>query len=57
MTHCDAMVECHDPLPELSLGEPSKAEERIGQLIADNLVQDGATLQMGTSLLVHQISW
>ena len=46
-SHLDAMVQVDDPLPELNLGNPSPEEERIGQLIADNLVQDGATLQMG----------
>ena len=46
-SHLDAMVTVDDPLPELNLGKPSPEEDRIGQLIADNLVQDGATLQMG----------
>ncbi len=46
-SHLDAMVTVDDPLPELTITEPSKQEERIGRLIADNLVQDGATLQMG----------
>jgi acyl-CoA hydrolase len=46
-THFDAMVEAHHPLPEIHKTEPSAVEHKIGQLIADNLVQDGATLQMG----------
>jgi len=46
-SHFDAMVACDDPLPELEKKAPSEEEEAIGQFIADNLVQDGATLQMG----------
>jgi hypothetical protein len=37
----------HFPMPELKKGKPSEEEEKIGKLIADNLVEDGATLQMG----------
>lgn len=47
MSHCDAMVESETDLPELPNHKPSSVEEKIGSLIADNLVQDGATLQMG----------
>ena len=46
-THIDAMVQVDTRLPEAELKNPSKEEETIGELIADNLVQDGATLQMG----------
>ena len=46
-SHIDAMVECDFPIPELKKGKPSEEEEKIGKLIADNLVEDGATLQMG----------
>lgn len=31
----------------LTTSKPSKAEEKIGQLIAERLVDDGATLQLG----------
>ena len=53
-SHLDAMVTVDDPLPELNLGKPSPEEDRIGQLIADNLVQDGATLQMGKLCFVSE---
>lgn len=46
-SHFDAMVEEDLPLYELKAHKPSPEEKAIGQLIADNLVQDGATLQMG----------
>ncbi|XP_064649750.1 4-hydroxybutyrate coenzyme A transferase-like [Lineus longissimus] len=47
LSHFDAVVECEMPLPS---GKPSVLtleERKIGRFIADNLVQDGATLQMG----------
>jgi hypothetical protein len=47
MSHLDAMVQVDHPLPEIHKIAPSLAESKIGQFIADNLVQDGATLQMG----------
>jgi len=47
MSHFDAMVQADYPLPESHKTAPTPVEEKIGQLIADNLVQDGATLQMG----------
>lgn len=34
-------------LPELKIKPESPEESKIGQLIAENLVDDGATLQMG----------
>ena len=51
MSHCDAMVQGSDPLPELDIGSPTEQENKIGNLVADNLVHDGATLQMGESIL------
>jgi acyl-CoA hydrolase len=47
MSHFDAMVKADVPLPEIHMTEATPVESKIGQLIADNLVQDGATLQMG----------
>ena len=44
------MVEVNYPLPELKTEEPSDVEKSIGKLIAENLVDDGATLQMGKAL-------
>jgi len=43
----DALVKADIPLPELSFSKPSKTEEIIGKLLADNLIEDGATLQLG----------
>ena len=48
-SHFDAMVHCEDPLPEIAKREPTEEEDKIGAFIAENLVQDGATLQMGKS--------
>ena len=46
-SHIDAMVENCEPLHELKRGALSEEEKQIGKLVADNLVVDGATLQMG----------
>ncbi|VDM41076.1 unnamed protein product [Toxocara canis] len=48
-SHIDVMVECNDhKLHERhNAGEASKEESTIGELIANNLVDNGATLQMG----------
>ncbi|XP_068625622.1 4-hydroxybutyrate coenzyme A transferase [Battus philenor] len=48
VSHIDYAVEDNTPLPEHgSKGPASPEETKIGQLIGDNLVEDGATLQMG----------
>ncbi|CAG0918541.1 unnamed protein product [Notodromas monacha] len=46
-SHVDVMVEVDEPLPELVFKHTSKIETQIGEIIAQNLVEDGATLQMG----------
>ncbi|VDM39821.1 unnamed protein product [Toxocara canis] len=48
-SHIDVMVECNDHLlHERHMGGPATAEEKkIGEIIANNLVENGATLQMG----------
>ena len=46
-SHIDVMVNVDYPLPELKTGEPDNVEKTIGKLIAENLVDNGATLQMG----------
>ncbi|XP_052081748.1 4-hydroxybutyrate coenzyme A transferase-like [Mytilus californianus] len=46
-SHVDTIVECDYPLHELKKGELSPEEQKIGKLIAEHLVEDGATLQMG----------
>ena len=50
-SHCDIMVEVDEELPEVEAGPPSAEEDDIGRYIADNLVQDGATLQMGELII------
>ena len=47
MSHFDVLVHGNQPLMQHKLLVPSDDENRIGKLIADNLVVDGATLQMG----------
>ncbi|XP_017886449.1 uncharacterized protein LOC108628791 [Ceratina calcarata] len=47
VSHLDFAVEHHAPLPEHPVKAPSKEEQQIGKYIAENLVVDGATLQMG----------
>lgn len=46
-SHLDFAVEHHEPLPTHGVKEPSQAEKQIGKNIADNLVENGATLQLG----------
>ncbi|XP_034489230.1 4-hydroxybutyrate coenzyme A transferase [Drosophila innubila] len=46
-SHFDFAVEVNEKLPQHGTGEISAVEKKIGQLIAENLVKDGATLQMG----------
>ena len=46
-SHFDSMVDGLANLPEHKPQERSEVEDKIGKLIAENLVVDGATLQMG----------
>ncbi|ALC46536.1 CG7920 [Drosophila busckii] len=46
-SHFDFATEVCEPLPQHGTGEISAVEQKIGKLIAENLVKDGATLQMG----------
>ena len=46
-SHLDALCVGDFPLPSHDAVEPSPEEVKIGKLIADNLVDNGATLQMG----------
>ncbi len=46
MSQIDSFVEVNDPLPEMTINEPTEVETKIGSHIA-SLVEDGATLQMG----------
>ncbi|KAJ8709589.1 hypothetical protein PYW08_009593 [Mythimna loreyi] len=48
VSHIDVAVEDNTPLPEHGVGKDASPEEtQIGKLIGQNLVEDGATLQMG----------
>ncbi|EDW16918.1 4-hydroxybutyrate coenzyme A transferase [Drosophila mojavensis] len=46
-SHFDFAIQVDDKLPQHGTGELSEVEKKIGKLIAENLVKDGATLQMG----------
>ena len=50
ISHFDVIVNQDTPLLELKIEPANEVEDKIGQHIADNLVQDGATLQMGMLL-------
>lgn len=47
ISHFDHIVHHDAPMHEHVMKAGTEAEKRIGELIATNLVQDGATLQMG----------
>lgn len=51
VSHFDAYTEIDMPLFKHGAKNPTEQEEQIGKLIADNLVSDGATLQMGIGSL------
>lgn len=46
-SHFDFAACIDEPLPSHGGKNPTEQETKIGQLIAENLVDDGATLQMG----------
>ena len=46
-SHFDYAVKVDTPLPEHGGRPPTQVETKIGKQIAGNLVEDGATLQMG----------
>ncbi|XP_023701695.1 4-hydroxybutyrate coenzyme A transferase [Cryptotermes secundus] len=46
-SHFDYAVKIDRPLPEHGGRPPTEIETKIGKQIAENLVEDGATLQMG----------
>ncbi|XP_071163329.1 succinyl-CoA:acetate/propanoyl-CoA:succinate CoA transferase-like [Mytilus edulis] len=54
-SHLDAIVDCNFSIPELSMSKPTQEEKKIGRLIADNLVEDGATLQMGIGSIPNAV--
>ncbi|XP_028414353.1 uncharacterized protein LOC114537512 [Dendronephthya gigantea] len=54
-SHVDVMVEVNNPLPEMKSEEPNDVEKAIGKLVAENLVDDGATLQMGIGSIPNSV--
>lgn len=49
ISHIDMVVEHDSPLTEYGSGKTVSPEQmKIGKFIGQNLVEDGATLQMGT---------
>lgn len=52
-SHFDFAVKVDSPLPEHGGRPPTDIETKIGKQIAGNLVEDGATLQMGNDFHVH----
>ncbi|KAI1283760.1 4-hydroxybutyrate coenzyme A transferase [Halotydeus destructor] len=46
-SHFDYLCQCTEQLSELSSKAITEDDNAIGKLIADNLVEDGATLQLG----------
>lgn len=47
LSHLDCIVEVDEDLPHRPPSKASPIESAIGRLIAENLVDNGATLQMG----------
>lgn len=52
-SHIDFMIENNFPLHERKFAEKSGVEKKIGDLIANELVVDGATLQMGVLFFLN----
>lgn len=50
-SHFDFAAHIDEPLPSHGGRGQTDQETKIGQLIAENLVDDGATLQMGNARL------
>lgn len=51
-SHFDFAAHIDEPLPSHGGRGQTEQETKIGQLIAENLVDDGATLQMGRALKI-----
>lgn len=46
-SHFDVLVQHDTPLHQRTIAEGGEIDAKIGKIIADNLVDNGATLQMG----------
>lgn len=53
-TEIDLFVECDEPLPTMSYGEPTEIENKIGGYVA-GLIDDRSTLQMGIGSIPNAI--
>lgn len=51
----DYIIEKDTPLPELETKEFSDEDIKIGKLIAENLIEDGSTLQLGIGSLPDSV--
>ena len=45
------------PLHERNIGTQNEQEKKIGKIIAENLVDNGATLQMGEQIKKNILKW
>lgn len=52
VSHLDCIVNVDEELPQRPPAKINPIENAIGRLIADNLVDNGATLQMGIFMFV-----
>ncbi|CBK23596.2 Acetate:succinate CoA Transferase (ASCT) [Blastocystis hominis] len=55
MSHLDKVVYVDRPIPKYVLPEQDEVQMRIGKLIADNLVEDGSTLQAGIGVIPDSV--
>ncbi len=51
VSHLDCVVDVDEELPHRPPAKINPIESAIGRLIAENLVENGATLQMGMSVI------
>ena len=51
ISHLDKVVYVDRPIPKYILPEQDEVQYKIGKLIADNLVEDGSTLQAGIGVI------
>jgi len=54
ISEIDYFVECDEPLPEMSLGQPTEIEQKIGEYVAE-LIDDRSTLQMGIGAIPNAV--
>lgn len=57
ISHVDYAVSTDIQLPQHGGRKPTDVESKIGKLIAENLVENGATLQMGKIIYVTKLQY